>query len=290
MAECALPQMFGNKMVQAPDLVLVVGGEGVLGGKLFYDLLRAEFNIRCLTRLEDEARIDRKPGVEFFYCDPLNGDIPEAAFEGVKFVVNAVSPLNSGCLPSADSEALERLNNVLITRSKAKGIARYVVISSANIDRDASAPGAWPGIAWHVEYSVINSGVPYTILRSGILLGEQNAGPIGQISSQRGLFPLLGRRSGPLYVSPIGLVTETVARTLKTEQSANRTYAVTLDEPVTRRELPGLAGSTGKARKAASWEADVQIQLASIRTQTDALPVTELELRTQEFEHQPRPA
>lgn len=288
MAECALPEMFGNKMVQQPDLVMVIGAEGVVGGALFYDLLRAEFNIRCLVRFEDESRIDRKPGVEFFYCDPLKGDIPESAFDGVKYVVNVASPLNSRSLPSDDAEAAERLNNLLITRSKARGISRYISLSSVNVS-EVEGDGKWPSVNYHLEYSVINSGVPYTIFRPGILVGETNYDVIGHLAASGGRLSLFGKKADSLYLTPMKLLTEAVARALKTDQAANKTYSVALDSPVARKEFSRLI-PTGRAKKSPLWDAEVQAQLSSSLKSGKTHPVTELELQPGEFEPRPQAA
>ncbi len=284
MAECALPEMLGNKLIKTPDLVLVTGAEGILGGSLFYELLRAEFNIRCLVRFEDEAKIDRKPGVEFFYCDPLSGDIPEAAFEGVKFVVNIASPLNSGSLPADDHESLERLNNVLITRSRAKGISRYITLSSVNVTEKAEGTNIWPGTNWHLEYSVMNSGVPYTIFRSGLLVGDANRSVLGAIASSGSSFSLFGRRSGSLYMTPLKLITEGVARALKTDQAANRTYNATLDSPIGRKDIVKFMPSASKQRGMRSWEPDTQVVLASTVHQGNVHSLEELEISAKDFD------
>ncbi len=287
MAECSLPQMFGNKMVQEPDLVLVAGAEGVLGGSLFYDLLRAEFNIRCLVRLEDEQKIDRKPGVEFFFCDPLSGDIPEAAFEGVKYVVNIASPLNSGSLPRDGAEQLERLNNILITRSRSKGILRYVVLSSISVTGEDGLKESWPGINWHLEFSVMNSGIPFSIFRSGILVGDSNVQALTDIASGGG-FSLFGRRNGRLYATPVRLLTEAIARALKTEEATGKTYSVVLENPVGRRELLSFAESQQRARKGGLWESDVQVELASAAGSDKTHSVAELDLHPAEYDRRAR--
>lgn len=283
MAECELPQMFGNKLVQAPDLVLVTGAEGVLGGGLFYDLLRAEFNIRCLVRFEDESKIDRKPGVEFFYCDPLKGDIPETAFEGVKYVVNIASPLNTGSLPVDDPEALERLNNVLITRCKMKGISRYISLSAVNVAESTDRIDAWPGICWHLEYSAVNSGIPYTIFRAGLLVGDTNQSTISQIAASGGMRSIFGRKPEPLYVTPIKLLTEAVSRALKTEQAGNKTYGVVLEDPVARKELSRFLSAAKGNGRSSQWEMGTQIQLSSSRHTSQIHSVSELELRPTDF-------
>lgn len=288
MAECALPQMFGNKLVQEPDLVLVTGAEGVLGGNLFYDLLRAEFNIRCLVRFEDETKIDRKPGVEFFYCDPLKGDIPEAAFEGVKYVVNITSPLNTGSLPNDDPEALERLNNVLITRCKMKGIARYISISAVNVSDSAEGPDKWPGICWHLEYSTVNSGVAYSIFRTGLLIGETNQQTIAQISSSGGVRSIFGRKQEPLFVTPMRLLSEAISRSLKTDQAGNKTYGVVLEEAVGRKELTRFFTPGRIQGKSVPWETGTQIHLSSSRQMSQVHSVSELELRPTDYAAIPR--
>ena len=262
MAECAVPQMLGNRAVKMPDLVLVAGGEGILGGRIFYELLKAEFNVRCILRIEDEERIDRKPGVEFFYCDPWDGDVPESAFEGVSYVINAVSPLNTGSMPSDDFQAFERLSNILITRSAMKHVSRYVALSSIFLSEDESA--GWPYSKWRMELSARNSGAPFTILRSGIILDERNYPLITHLGS-RGLFsPLFGRKGGErLFVTSSSSLASAFATVLRTDQALNRTYEVVEAEPLSRRDMRKYAAQSSGTF--GGWEADAQSSLSSGR-------------------------
>lgn len=282
MAECQIPQMIMKNTVKPPDLVLVAGGQGALGGRLFYSLLKAEFNVRCLIRYDEEGKVDRKPGVEFFYCDPAEGDIPESAFEGVKFVVNAVSPLNTGSSRQMDIEGYERINNILITRSKSKGISRYLLLSSVFLSQQQTDENDWPNAAWRVEYSTVNSGIPYTILRSGIIVGGENSAVLHAIGRQGGLMSRLVKKvPDRLLVTPVEMIAEAFAKSLRIEQSAYRTYDVTLPEPSTRKSLANIAGTHSQETP---WEAEVQPLLASSRYSGKVSSLEELEIMPKDFE------
>jgi uncharacterized protein YbjT (DUF2867 family) len=280
MAECGVPQLLGSKVIKPPDLVLVAGAEGIMGGSLFYELLRSEFNIRCLVRMEDDDKIDRKPGVEFFYCDPWKGDIPESAFDGVKYVVNAVSPLNTGSVPSDDLEAFERLSNILITRCASKHLGRYVGISSVNLSD--SEESRWAHANMHTELSAINSGAPFTLLRSGILLDGKNDGVLRRIGST-GLGSFLSRKGTErLYVTPMKLLSETIARVLKTDQSTSKTYEVIMGSQMSRKEIGRTAGQPRPGTAYNHWETDVQIELSAGRYGGNTAQVSELEIKLPE--------
>ncbi len=276
MAECGVPQMLGRQVIKPPDLVLVVGAEGIIGGTLFYELLKSEFNVRCLIRMEDEARIDRKPGVEFFYCDPWGGDIPEKAFDGVKYVVNAVSPLNTGSMPSDNVEAFERLSNILITRCVAKRLERYVGISSVNLSEREN--DSWAFANRHIEISAIRSGAPYTILRSGLMLDALNEEVLRRIGSA-GLGSLIGRKGAErLCVTPMKKLAETVARVLKTDQSLNRIYEVVLGSQMSRKEIGKTVAHSRRGSQHNPWEIDIQAELSAGRYGGEIADLSELEI------------
>ncbi|MBX8634055.1 MAG: NAD(P)H-binding protein [Thermoplasmata archaeon] len=281
MAECAVPQMLGSKVIRPSDLVLVAGAEGIIGGRLFYELLKAEFNVRCLLRMEDEGRIDRKPGVEFFYCDPWSGDIPDAAFEGVKYVVNAASPLNTGSIPLDSVESFERLANTLITRSAMKKMARYAGLSSVFLAE--SEDGGWAYSNYRMELSARNSGASYTILRTGLIVDESNSAVLRRLGSRGARSSIFGKKAaGKLYVSTSALIAEAFARVLRTDQAINRTYEVLLGRQLTRKEAGRLAasGSDGKGY----WEAEEQMHLSSGRYGGAVQTAEDLEISTHEFE------
>jgi len=261
MAECQVPQLFGNKMIKPPDLVLVIGGEGILGGSLFYNLLRSEFNVRCAIKMEDEEKVDRKPGVEFFYCDPLNAEIPESAFRGVRYVVNTVSPMNTGSMSSPDMDAFERLNNMLITRVKSAGISRYILLSSLRVS-DKEEEG-WAFANWRNEFSLMNSGVPYTILRTGLIVCPQNAKILVDIGGARGLLSVFSRRGGSFHVTPSDMLSLAISRCICETGSLGRTYAVSADRALTGRELYAMARNLGGKGGADRWEGEIQAGLSS---------------------------
>jgi len=282
MAECQIPQMLNRNTVKPPDLVMVVGGEGALGGKLFYSLLKAEFNIRCLVRLEDEHLVDRKPGVEFFYCDPIGGEIPDSAFEGVKFVINAVSPLNTGSVRTRDVEAVERLNNILITRAKSRGVQRYLLLSSLSLSAEQRQEEDWANVSWRLEFSVLNSGIPFTIMRSGILLGETNAATLHSIARGGGLLSVFARKVERFYITPVEMLAEAFASAVRIEQSVNKTYAVVLKEAISRKQLGQVAGRA-RAQPIDPWEAEIQPVLASGPLSDKLSNISELEMAPESF-------
>jgi uncharacterized protein YbjT (DUF2867 family) len=122
-------------------MILVTGGTGTLGNHVV-PLLPGE--VRILSRHSHD-------GAEYVTGDLATGEGLEAALTGVDTVLH----LAGG--PKGDTEATENLVRA------ASGVKHLVYVSVIGADR---VPLAWFKSKLGAEQAVINSGIPWTILRA----------------------------------------------------------------------------------------------------------------------------
>ncbi|TDC41463.1 NAD-dependent epimerase/dehydratase family protein [Actinomadura sp. KC345] len=129
--------------------ILVTGGTGTLGRHVVPLLREAGRDVRVLSRRSREA-VD---GIEYVTGDLLKNEGIEAAVGGAETVVH----LAGGA--KGDDEAAR---NLARAASRA-GVRHLVFISVIGADR---VPLAWLKTQLEAERAVIDSGVPWTILRA----------------------------------------------------------------------------------------------------------------------------
>jgi uncharacterized protein YbjT (DUF2867 family) len=131
------------------SLILVTGGTGTLGRQVVPLLREAGRQVRVLSRRGG----DPGNGVEHVRGDLLKGDGVDAAVDGAEIVLH----LAGG--GKGDDEATRNLVNA----AKRAGVRHLVYISVIGADR---MPLAWFKTQRDAEHAVIDSGLPWTILRA----------------------------------------------------------------------------------------------------------------------------
>lgn len=129
--------------------ILVTGGTGTIGRQVVPLLRDAGADLRVLSRQTREPA----DGIEYVTGDLFKDEGVEAALDGVETVLHLAGG-NKG------DEVVARN----LTRAAAKaGVKHLVLISVIGADR---VPLAWMRTQVATEQAVVDSGVPYTILRA----------------------------------------------------------------------------------------------------------------------------
>lgn len=149
--------------------IAVTGVSGFVGRHLVPLLLREGQRVRGLARSSPEGTgaAGTIEGFEF-----IPGDVRDAS---------AVSHLLTGCeavvhlaasFDRADDGAAinEEGTRTLVAAAKAAGITRLVFLSCQGAD--AAAPTAFQRSKWKAEVLIRGAGIPYTILRSSLIVGN----------------------------------------------------------------------------------------------------------------------
>jgi NADH dehydrogenase len=153
-------------------MILVVGATGLVGSEICYALACKGIPFRALVRKSsDPARIVRLKNygavlAEGDLCEPYS---LRAACRGVEVVICTASAFQFSFQPSFNDLQKVDLEGVeyLIGSARAEGARQFIYISCS-----ASHPSGSPlfSIKRNLEQRLMESGLPYTILRPGYLM------------------------------------------------------------------------------------------------------------------------
>lgn len=161
------------------DKTLVIGANGQIGKQLIGLMALAKMPVRAMIRTQEQAQDMEKLGVETYLAD-LEQPLPDAAFDDCDKVVFAAG---SGGKTGADKTILVDLWGAVkaVDMAKKHHIKQFVMISS----RDAGDPeNGTPAIKHYnickhfADKHLLESGVPFTILRPGRLTNDAATGLI----------------------------------------------------------------------------------------------------------------
>ena len=164
------------------EKVLVVGATGGTGLRLVTALRRNGFRVRALIRDASKAALLDADGsggkVEIAVGDAASPGDVDRAVEGVQGVLCAIGSRAMG--DPAKAEAIEHLAVARLARAAAgAGVQHFVLCSSMGVE----TPELLPPLAVVLrakrkgELALIDSGVPYTIVRPGGLLDSPGGSP-----------------------------------------------------------------------------------------------------------------
>ncbi len=156
-----------------PELCLVTGATGYIGGRLVAALLDAGYRVRVAVR--DPRRVRDQPWagrVEVVRADVTEPASLPAAFEGVRIAYYLVHALGSG----RSFEATDRLASEAFGRAaRASGTARIVYLGGLVPDQPESRLSPHLRSRTEVGRILRSSGVPTVELRAAIILGSGSA-------------------------------------------------------------------------------------------------------------------
>lgn len=156
--------------------ILVTGATGNLGRAVVDALVQRNFSVRAAAR--NPEKLEVPSNVERVKFDFTAADTVDAAFAGVHGLFLIAPPM--------DSEAPAKLVPV-IEKAKAKGMKHIVLNSALGADQNEQSP------LRIVERALMQSGVPYTIVRPNFFMENFSTGFIApMIKHQRGIFLAAG--------------------------------------------------------------------------------------------------
>lgn len=150
------------------DPVLVVGGTGMLGGRIVDALLARGKSVRALVREGTDASRLEKLGVEVVGGDMLDPPSLDRAMAGVSAVVTSAAGYTRR--RRGDSLRTDDVGNRnLVDAAKRAGVGRFVFTSILTCDLAKDVPHFWQKKL--IEDYLEASGVPFVSLRPGAFLG-----------------------------------------------------------------------------------------------------------------------
>ncbi|MGB1286948.1 MAG: SDR family oxidoreductase [Aggregatilineales bacterium] len=157
-------------------MILVTGATGFIGRRLIERLMAARLPVRCLLSPYEIRRIswdtDSNAAPEIFEGTVLDEEAVFRAMSGVHTIIHLANAQWWGRERDLERVEVAGTRNI-ITAARAARVGRIVTMSQ---------PGAAPSSAYtlhrikgQVEEVIRNGGLAYTIIRSGIVFGEDDA-------------------------------------------------------------------------------------------------------------------
>ena len=148
--------------------VLVTGATGFLGRRVVPALQQRRHEVSCLVHRPGRERIFPPRTVDVHYGNVMEPHTLPAAFQDADAVVHLV-----GIIRRRRRSAFDRVNRQGVANvaaaAKESGVKHLALVSALGAVEDPSYP--YLHSKWQGERALINSGVPYTIIRPSIVFG-----------------------------------------------------------------------------------------------------------------------
>lgn len=230
-------------------VVLVTGATGFLGRRVVHELLEHNYEIRCLVHSPGRERIFPPRSVDVQYGSVTDPDSLTSAFQGVEQVVHLVAVIRQ-----QKGATFSRINhqgtaNVEEAAKQAGGVRHFVHLSAIGAANNRRYPYLYS--KWQGEQEVINSGLPYTILRSSLMFGEGDEfiNALAALVKAFPLVPVVGLGRNRLQPIAAEDVARCVALTLARNDLSGRTIEIGGPEQLSYNQIVDLVARTmGKRR------------------------------------------
>ncbi|HIK54015.1 MAG TPA: SDR family oxidoreductase [Synechococcales cyanobacterium M55_K2018_004] len=165
----------------------VAGATGRTGKHIVAELVKRGIPVVAQVRDLEKGRATLPAGVELVVGDVLQPESLRSAIAGCTVVLSA-----TGAAPSFDPTGPYRVDfegtRNLVDLAKASGIEQFVMVSSLCVSQFFHPLNLfWLILVWKKqgEEYLQKSGVPYTIVRPGGLLDEDNTDPVVMASADQ---------------------------------------------------------------------------------------------------------
>jgi uncharacterized protein YbjT (DUF2867 family) len=202
--------------------ILVVGGTGMLGEQVAWQLLREGFEVRLLARDVERARTLLGPDFEYFAGEIDDSGAIERALKGCTGVHIS---LRAGSDPDEFDRVEHRGTARVAELAARQGLSRLTYLSGMLVAEDADIPG--DRAKYRAEQAIRRSGVPYTIFKPTYFMETLPRHVQGKLAI------VLGRQLHPLHMVAAGDFAQMTSRSFRTPEAANRTFFVQGPEAIT---------------------------------------------------------
>ncbi|MFQ5922016.1 MAG: SDR family oxidoreductase [Anaerolineales bacterium] len=222
-------------------VILVTGGTGFLGRAVIRQVPQSEYRVRTLMR--PSRRSPELPAgipVEAAISSLLDKRGVRAAMVGVDSVLHLAGAERGGletALRAVDVEG----TRVLVEAARQAGVSRLVYVSHLGAEPSSAFPALRAKAL--AEDAIRKSGLPYTIIRSSLVYGEEDRFTTSLamlLGISPGIFPLPG--DGKTAIQPVWVddLATCVAWSLDEEAMIGQTYDVGGPEFLTLRQVVEL--------------------------------------------------
>ena len=219
--------------------VLVTGATGFLGRRVVPALMERRHEVACLVHRPGRERIFPPRTVDVHYGNVMEPDTLPAAFEDADAVVHLVGIIRRRRRSAFDLVNRQGAANVAAA-AKESGVKHVTLVSALGAAEDRAYP--YLHSKWEGERALVNSGVPYTIIRPSIVFGEGDEflNSIAALVKAMPITPIIG--SGRNRLQPISAddLARCVATSVEREDLKGRTLELGGPEQLSYDEIVSI--------------------------------------------------
>ena len=236
--------------------IFVTGATGFVGRHVVPCLMESGHAVRILAR--GPVRQHLLPeGVEVSYASLTDQDGLEAALSGVDAVVHLVAIIRER--GAATFDTVNHLGTARLAKAAlSAGVSRFVLMGAIGAVDDPRF--LYLQSKWRGEQALIQSGVPYTILRGSIIFGEGDEfiNTLGGLVRVFPLVPVIGGGNVRFQAIHVEDVAHSIARTLELDETKNRTIEIGGPEHIT---YDGILDAIAETYGCRRWKLHLPIGL-----------------------------
>ena len=228
--------------------VLVTGATGFLGRRVVPALQLRRHEVRCLVHSPGRERIFPPRTVDVHYGNVMEPNTLTAALHDVDAVVHLVGIIRRRKGAAYGQVNRDGVANVAAAARKS-GVKHLVLVSALGAAEDRSYRYLYS--KWQGERAVVNSGIPYTIIRSSIVFGagDEFLNSLAALVRVFPLTPVIGSGRNRLQPIEVEDLARCVALTVERDDLKGKTLELGGPRQISYNEIVRIvASTTGKRR------------------------------------------
>ena len=230
-------------------VILVTGSTGFLGRRVVQELLRHNHQVRCLVHTPGRERIFAPRMVDVQYGALTDRDALASACRGVDAIIHLAAIMRKRGKATYDSINYQGTANLVGAAAEAGTVKELVQVSAIGATSNRSYSYLYS--KWQAELAVIESSLPYTIIRPSLMFGVGDEF-INALASLVLIFPMVpvigtGRnRFQPIQVKDVA---RCIVLALDRDDLKGKTVEIGGPEQLSYNEIVGLIAHTLKKRR-----------------------------------------
>ena len=224
-------------------LVLVTGATGFVGREVVKALGDRGLEVRCLVHTPGRESVLGDQRVDVHYGSVGDEAALKAAFYGVGVVIHLVAVIRE-----KGRATFQRVNRqgteLVLTVAKSSGVQHFIYLSALGATN--SARYGYLHSKWQAEQAVINSGLPYTILRPSIQFGQGDEfiNALAGLVRSFPVVPIVGHGRNRFQPIAVDEVARCVATAVGNEELLGRTIEIGGPEYLSYTEIVDIIAGT----------------------------------------------
>ena len=228
--------------------VLVTGATGFIGRRVVSALLAQGNDVRCLVHTPGAEAVLPTDKVEVHYGSVTDPPALSAAFYDVDAVVHLVAIIREKGGTTFDRINIQGVENV-VQAASTSGVKRIVHVSAIGAQDNPQL--SYLHSKWQGEQAVIQSEIPYAILRPSLMFGEGDEfiNALAGLVKALPVVPIAG--SGKNEFQPIAVddAARCVAAAVERDDVVNRTIEIGGPERLTYNQIVDIIAETLAVRR-----------------------------------------